>query len=1026
MIRLYISLSLAMLIVAGCSVVKPRTHTIADLQYVEPPLTEVDVTDSLDKALAGYQHYLQETPANRKTPEALRRMADLRLEREYGTLVGNEAALPEPDRATVQTPIAASGQVTTPASPAAGEDLESFEKRATEVVIEGQSIAASGLTLPDQTQMENTAGPRRAIETYQRILKEYPYYERNDQVLYQLSRAYDELGEVDLAVEVMERLARQYPNSEYLSEIYFRQGEYFFIRRKFFDAEDAYGAVVALGPDSKFYELALYKLGWTFYKQDLYEEALDHYVALLDLKLSQGYDFDTSVEDEGEEEDKRVADTFRVISLSFSNLGGAEVLNQFFHTLGDRSYEDRIYSNLAEFYVEKLRFNDAAEVYDSFVELNPLHHRAPRFSMRIAEVYSDGGFPKLVVQAKKDFAHRYGLSSEYWNHYDRAEMSDVIDYLQANLVDLAQHYHALYQVPELEEEKQANYAEALHWYSQYLNDFRDQEQAPSVNYQLADLHLEHERFDVAASEYERTAYDYDSHEKSSEAGYAAIFAHREHLKAAPESQQLAARQATVDSSLRFANTFPDHEHAAPVLGAAADDLYGMKQYPQTIVAGRQLIDTYPAAEPALLRSAWTVVSHSHFELAQYAEAEVAYTQLLTLVPQDDEEHSDLTENLAATIYKQGELANESAQPALAAEHFLRIQNVAPDSSIRPAAEYDAAVTLISLEDWSGSAEVLEAFRSDHPEHELQGDVTKQLALVYEKAGELSRSADEFLRIADEASQPELRSESLLQAGNLYRQAHERDAALAAYSAYVADFPEPLEANIETRNTIAELLLERNDTERYHQALQEIVGLDAQAGAQRTDRTRYLAANGALVLAEIRFEYFAEHRLTLPFDKSLAEKQRRMDVVMQAMEALPAYQVGHVTAAATYYIAETYLNFSNAMLNSERPQGLSGAELAEYDLVIEEEAYPFEEQAIEVHEANLELARTGIHGQWIERSLGQLAQLVPGQYAKTEISTGLLPSIDSYAYRSPIADQLEEETLTADADQTELLEVSSAQ
>src|SRR5436190_17155692 len=36
---------------------------------------------------------------------------------------------------------------------------------------------------------------------------------------------------------------------------------------------------------SDLYELALFKLGWTFYKQDLYDEALDKYMALLDYKV---------------------------------------------------------------------------------------------------------------------------------------------------------------------------------------------------------------------------------------------------------------------------------------------------------------------------------------------------------------------------------------------------------------------------------------------------------------------------------------------------------------------------------------------------------------------------------------------------------------------------------------------------------------------------------------------------------------------------------------------------------------------
>jgi hypothetical protein len=65
----------------------------------------------------------------------------------------------------------------------------------------------------------------------------------------------------------------------------FRRGEYFFTRRKFRDTEAAYGAIIKLGASSSYYELALYKLGWTLYKQEFYEEALHQYVALLDYKV---------------------------------------------------------------------------------------------------------------------------------------------------------------------------------------------------------------------------------------------------------------------------------------------------------------------------------------------------------------------------------------------------------------------------------------------------------------------------------------------------------------------------------------------------------------------------------------------------------------------------------------------------------------------------------------------------------------------------------------------------------------------
>ena len=151
-----------------------------------------------------------------------------------------------------------------------------------------------------------------------------------------------------------------------------------------------------------------------------------------------------------------------------------------------------------------------------------------------------------------------------------------------------------------------------------------------------------------------------------------------------------------------------------------------------------------------------------------------------------------------------------------------------------------------------------------------------------------------------------------------------------------------------------------------------------------------------------YQLFADLTLMQPFEQSLAEKQRQMDETLAAFEALVDYQVAEVTAATTFYIAEIYLDFSASLLESERPSGLSEAEKVDYELVIEEEAFPFEERAIEVHEENFELLAGGIYNPWVQRSLDKLALLMPGRYAKSEISAGYVGSIDFYAYRMPIA------------------------
>jgi len=127
----------------------------------------------------------------------------------------------------------------------------------------------------------------------------------------------------------------------------------------------------------------------------------------------------------------------------------------------------------------------------------------------------------------------------------------------------------------------------------------------------------------------------------------------------------------------------------------------------------------------------------------------------------------------------------------------------------------------------------------------------------------------------------------------------------------------------------------------------------------------------------------------------------MDAAIAAMDRLVEYEIADVTAAATFYIAETYLDFSRALVESERPADLQPADLPEYEQALDEEAFPFEEKAIDTHEKNLELLQAGVFNAWIEKSLGRLAELMPGRYAKSEMSSGFLMSIDSYVYRHPV-------------------------
>ena len=118
-----------------------------------------------------------------------------------------------------------------------------------------------------------------------------------------------------------------------------------------------------------------------------------------------------------------------------------------------------------------------------------------------------------------------------------------------------------------------------------------------------------------------------------------------------------------------------------------------------------------------------------------------------------------------------------------------------------------------------------------------------------------------------------------------------------------------------------------------------------------------------------------------------------EVITQLVE----YEIGDITAAATFYLAEIYGHFSKALTASERPPDLSPVEREQYELAIEEQAYPFEEKAIQVHENNLKLMFRGVYNEWIEKSLQKLAESVPARYNKPEEASNIIISANTYVF-----------------------------
>lgn len=935
------SIALSLLLLSGCaSVGGGNDDTLASLGEELHIKIEKDavVVSARDKAMDNYWDFMNSAPQDSLRVEALKRLADLELERSE----------------------------------------ERYQKQIEEMVEQQQRLSRS-----DQMDLKGV-NYEKAIKLYEDALKASVKGGADDaEVLYQLSKAYEQVGKPEKALEALDRLLAGYPDITNRDEVHFRRGELLFQMKKYQLAETAYTQTMVVNPSSQFYEKALSKRGWAAYKQGEFRKGLYSFFAIADRKLrgpSAELGSDDSHLSRGEKE--LLDDTFRVILLSFNELGGPDAISAYFEKHGQRSYESRIYKGLGDHYLDQDRIKDAAAAYMAFVKRYKFHVLAPTFEQYAIDAYGQGGFASLALDQKIAFAQRYRINGEYWQKQSLAQQETLTPIIAKNIEDLASHYHAVAQ----KSKKSADYQHAFIWYRQYLKYFPNSDDAAKINFLLAEALFENRQFEDAAKEYEKTAYQYVKSGKNAEAGYAALVAYDEQAKSLNGKQREVWQRVAIGSALRFGNAFPEDPRSARVVTKAAEDLYSLKKYDQAAVAARTILELKSNTTPKMRRTAWLIVAQSELENRKYAQAESAYKIALTMAKDDKEVRETIEEGIAASIYKRGEQLRDAGDVNGAVVQFQRIAKEAPNTQANIAAQFDVAANLMAAKEYQKAIAQFDRFRRKYPKHKLQKQVSENLVVAYLKTDKPLYAAEELqkLRASQDPNHPQ-QSELLWQIAELYEQAEEYEKMIATYEKYIQIYPYPVQQSMEARHKLATVYKQMANNKMYHHWLKEIVKHDKFAGDGRTDRTKYLAASATFELAQPTLVSFREVQLTAPLKTNLQRKKERMQAAVDAYTEAANYGVAEITTASAYLLAEIYNSFGHELMNSERPQGLSPDELEEYDILLEEQAYPFEEKSITIHEANVQRAQDGMYDDWVKKSFAALRELRPVRYAKAEKS-----------------------------------------
>ena len=826
----------------------------------------------------------------------------------------------------------------------------------------------SNATGNDRDEIYN-ASIDRSIELLQTLLRDHPNAENSDKTLYQLARAYDQRGMNDKSLETLAQLVTRFPKSSHYVESQFRLAERAFITNNFSKAEDIYTDILVSKNNGLFREKARYKRGWARFKQNFFREAIDDFVSVVNLNNFDDLSKSTMVERNNFDE------YFRALGLSFTYMGGHEALNDYFKENPKFKYSYQVYSRVSDIYLEQQRYADAAATLEQFAKIYPQSDHLAESDAKIIGIWLTSGFIGNFVRSLEDFYVAYQPQSNYWktNGFGKDVRENVVSSLRNYIVLASAHYHKEYQSGK----KEAVFAKAKTWYERYLKDYQSYSRKDNMHFLFAELLSQHKNYAEALTHYEYAAYD-GAIIVNKDAAYATILmVTKLRQERGDVAQQKEDIKKLVNYTHLYVQLYPGSTQSIAVMTRAAEEAYRANMYKEAI----DLVELYSDAPYTDgTYNLHNIKAHSYFKLERYQDAETAYQAILQHYKPDQKTRTQINDNLAISIYSQATIAKAKNNAAEALRHFARIADVAPASDIAASGLYEAITLTFDNKQWPETVKFIGIFQQLYPSHKLSNDVSKKLSVAYLNTNQDVAAASELIKISRTDESVDYKIAALWKAAGLYESKKDYPAAIKAFEEYAATYQRPFPQYMESMQRLTELYDQVPNESRASLWRNNILDADKRTPSDlKNDRTNYISSVAAMHLARLENTQYSLIKLVLPLNKSLARKKDALQKALNLYGRSASYGLPETATEATYAIADIYHSFSTALLDSERPKNLNAADLDQYKILLEDQAFPFEDNAIKFYEKNLSHIRQGISNEWVQKSYSQLKQLYPARY-----------------------------------------------
>ncbi len=832
--------------------------------------------------------------------------------------------------------------------------------------------------IDDPNLIEPQKNYEKPLRLYQKIIDQFSHSDLYDDAIYNKAFIFEELGLAEKAIDVYQQLIDEFPFSRYTPEALMRIAEYHFNPPvNNIELAISYYKKILEYRESPKYDEALYRLGWCYYRLNIYPEAVAYFTLLADdvhraKTLDPWHRYtNPALRDE----------SIEYIGISFLDHGGAEGAVDYIKSIGGRQYGVEILNKIGDVYKqEKEEYKQAIETYKLLLKMYPLNKKAPEVYEKIVDCYRLMHDDMMAYLARNELYNQYRPGSSWWQkHDDEAIREKTASITEQGLRD---NINLLIQRAELMNDRDL-YLQAVGDSRKYLKSFPTDSSAKLIHWNMAlTLDMKINDYEQAYDEYIKISDIYWNTKYQKYAVENAIALAKDMVSSDTTKNRRIAdaaedssreQKTTVLSTIsyerdlltanekklaraydNYIKIYPHEPETAVILSNAGALYYNNNQFPEALKYFNTILkhfDNSPEADYAQY-----MAMESYFGKQDFASAEIVARRLKNIPDLDPSLLSKAKERLAASIYLSAEVFADSANHLAAGDEYIRVVKEVPEAEFADLSLFNAALEYDKAKEYRRAVETYNYLIETRANSKYLLDAMNNLAIDYGELSENKNAAITYERLHVTAKDSINQYDALYNASIFFVKAEEWEDAIRINRKFVQKYPDSRDAD-DLFFDIATYYLKLNDLKNANQLYGEYVNkfpnsprvvetyfhrgeyyrkneeiIKAIAEYQKSVRKNedfkkngetsndFYAAEALFNMTMIKYNEYLKIEFQLPhanMEHTKTEKKRLLKEVIDGFSKVVAYGTLRLYEA-TYYIGDAYEDFAETWARQELP------------------------------------------------------------------------------------------------------------